>query len=192
MPVKMVVGLGNPGRQYEATRHNAGFMVVDLLTDDLGIRLEPSKRHQALISQLKLGQQRVILAKPLTFMNNSGRAVASLACWYGVTPQEMVIIHDDLDLPLGRLRIRPGGSAGGHRGVQSIINALGTTSITRVKVGIGRPLVGQNENIVGFVLQPFSEEDWEQVSPVLIKAARAVRFLLEGGDLEEAMNRYNG
>ncbi|WP_253256419.1 aminoacyl-tRNA hydrolase [Moorella sp. E306M] len=188
LPVQMVVGLGNPGLSYEATRHNAGFMVLDLLADELGIDFN-SSQHQALIGRGMVGERRVLLVKPQTYMNNSGRAVAPLARWYGIAPAEMVIVHDDLDLAPGRMRIRPAGSSGGHRGLQSIINALGTTAVPRLKIGIGRPQEGQN--VVDYVLQPFSEEDWALVSPVLLKAARALRFLLEGGELEEAMNRFN-
>ncbi|WP_253260412.1 aminoacyl-tRNA hydrolase [Moorella sp. E308F] len=186
--MQMVVGLGNPGLSYEATRHNAGFMVLDLLADELGIDFN-SSQHQALIGRGMVGERRVLLVKPQTYMNNSGRAVAPLARWYGIAPAEMVIVHDDLDLAPGRMRIRPAGSSGGHRGLQSIINALGTTAVPRLKIGIGRPQEGQN--VVDYVLQPFSEDDWALVSPVLLKAARALRFLLEGGELEEAMNRFN-
>ncbi|CEP68393.1 Peptidyl-tRNA hydrolase [Moorella glycerini] len=188
MPVQMVVGLGNPGPRYETTRHNAGFMVLDLLADEMEIKFN-SSRHQALIGRGMAGERRVLLVKPQTFMNNSGQAVAPLARWYGIAPAEMVIVHDDLDLAPGRMRIRPAGSSGGHRGLQSIITALGTTAIPRLKIGIGRPQEG--ENVVDYVLRPFSEGDWALVGPVLLKAARALRFLLEGGGLEEAMNRFN-
>ncbi|WP_064774314.1 aminoacyl-tRNA hydrolase [Neomoorella mulderi] len=186
--MQMVVGLGNPGPRYETTRHNAGFMVLDLLAGELGINFN-SSRHQAFIGRGMVGERRVLLVKPQTFMNNSGQAVAPLARWYGIAPAEMVIVHDDLDLAPGRMRIRPGGSSGGHRGLQSIITALGTTAIPRLKIGIGRPQEG--ENVVDYVLRPFSEGDWALVGPVLLKAARALRFLLEGGGLEEAMNRFN-
>ncbi|WXJ93659.1 Peptidyl-tRNA hydrolase [Neomoorella carbonis] len=188
MPVQMVVGLGNPGPSYEATRHNAGFMVLDLLADELGIDFN-SSQHQALIGRGMVGERRVLLVKPQTYMNNSGRAVAPLARWYDIAPADMIIVHDDLDLAPGRMRIRPAGSSGGHRGLQSIITALGTTAVPRLKIGIGRPQEGQN--VVDYVLQPFSEGDWALVGPVLQKAAQALRFLLEGGELEEAMNRFN-
>ncbi|WP_406677466.1 aminoacyl-tRNA hydrolase [Moorella sp. ACPs] len=188
LPVQMVVGLGNPGPSYEATRHNAGFMVLDLLADELGIDFN-SSQHQALIGRGMVGERRVLLVKPQTYMNNSGRAVAPLARWYDIAPADMIIVHDDLDLAPGRMRIRPAGSSGGHRGLQSIITALGTTAVPRLKIGIGRPQEGQN--VVDYVLQPFSEGDWALVGPVLQKAAQALRFLLEGGELEEAMNRFN-
>ncbi|WP_246187476.1 aminoacyl-tRNA hydrolase [Neomoorella glycerini] len=186
--MQMVVGLGNPGPRYETTRHNAGFMVLDLLADELGINFN-SSRHQALIGRGMVGERRVLLVKPQTFMNNSGQAVAPLARWYSIAPAEMIIVHDDLDLAPGRMRIRPAGSSGGHRGLQSIITALGTTAIPRLKIGIGRPQAG--EDVVDYVLRPFSEGDWALVGPALLKAARALRFLLEGGGLEEAMNRFN-
>ncbi|MGI9860994.1 aminoacyl-tRNA hydrolase [Moorella naiadis] len=184
----MVVGLGNPGRRYEATRHNAGFMAIDLLADDLGISLDRN-REQAIIGRGLVGNNRVLLVKPQTYMNNSGQAVAPLARWYGIAPEAILVIHDDLDLTPGRLRLRPGGSSGGHRGLQSIMMHLGTTNIPRLKIGIGRPAAG--EDVVDYVLQPFSQNDWELVRPVLLKAAEAARFLLEGGDMEEAMNRFN-
>lgn len=184
----MVVGLGNPGRRYEATRHNAGFMAVDLLADDLGISLDRT-RDQAITGQGLVGNNRVLLVKPQTYMNNSGQAVTPLARWYGIAPEAILVIHDDLDLAPGRLRLRPGGSSGGHRGLQSIMTHLGTTSIPRLKIGIGRPADG--EDVVDYVLQPFSQSDWELVRPVLLKAAEAARFLLEGGGMEEAMNRFN-
>ncbi|NLW07976.1 MAG: aminoacyl-tRNA hydrolase [Clostridia bacterium] len=188
----MVVGLGNPGRRYETTRHNAGFMVADLLADELACSFELSKKHHSLVAKAHLNETGILVAKPLTFMNNSGRAVASLARWYHIEASEILVIYDDLDLPLGRLRIRPGGSAGGHRGMQSIINALQTTVIPRVKIGIGRPATGETDDVIDYVLQPFSEADWELVSPVLLKAARAAHFILSGGGLPEAMNRFNG
>lgn len=185
----MVVGLGNPGPRYETTRHNAGFMVLDLLADDLGVNLRAS-RHQALVGGSHVAGRRVFLVKPQTYMNNSGQAVGPLARWYGISPAGLLIIHDDLDLPPGRLRLRPRGSSGGHRGLESIMAALGTTAIMRLKIGIGRPRPGQD--VVDYVLQPFSEEDWSLVRPVLLKAVQATRFLLEGGEMEEAMNQFNG
>ncbi len=187
--IKMVVGLGNPGDRYEATRHNAGFMVLDLLADDLETYFKLNKRHRSLWSQVRAGTKKALLVKPLTYMNNSGWAVASLVRWYGLAAQEIMIVYDDINLPPGRLRIRPSGSAGGHRGMQSIIKALGTNFIPRIKIGIGRPPLG--ENIVDFVLRPFCEKEWAQVSPMLIKAAGAAGYLLAGGHIEEAMNNYN-
>ncbi|APC07273.1 peptidyl-tRNA hydrolase [Moorella thermoacetica] len=184
----MVVGLGNPGPRYATTRHNAGFMVVDLLADDLGITLDRT-REQALTGQGLVGNKRVLLVKPQTYMNNSGQAVAPLARWYGIAPEAILVIHDDLDLAPGRLRLRRGGSSGGHRGLQSIITHLGTTAVPRLKIGIGRPPLGQN--VIDYVLKPFSEGDWELIRPVLLEAARAARFLLEGGSMDEAMNRFN-
>ncbi|PRR73889.1 Peptidyl-tRNA hydrolase [Moorella humiferrea] len=188
MPVQMVVGLGNPGPQYEATRHNAGFMAVDLLADELGIAFKTDK-HRALVGGGNVAGREVLLVKPLTYMNNSGEAVAPLVRWYGIIPEELIVVHDDLDLSLGMMRIRAKGSSGGHRGLQSIIAALGTTAVPRLKIGIGRPPAGQD--VVDYVLQPFSRDEWSLVAPALRRAAAALRFLLEGGTLEEGMNLFN-
>ncbi|MDN5346481.1 MAG: peptidyl-tRNA hydrolase, family [Clostridia bacterium] len=186
--VKLVVGLGNPGTQYETTRHNAGFIALDLLADDLGIEVGQEK-HQALMGSGLVAGNKVLLAKPLTYMNRSGEAVGRIARWYNLAPEDIIIIHDDLDLPPGRLRLRGRGGSGGHRGVSSIIEALGTEKIVRVKIGIGRPPAGIDP--VDYVLQPFSVTDWEQIRPILLKAAAAARFILEGHSLEEAMNIFN-
>ncbi|MDK2820642.1 MAG: peptidyl-tRNA hydrolase, family [Clostridia bacterium] len=184
----MVVGLGNPGPRYEMTRHNAGFMVIDLLADELGISLNINK-HQAIFGVGKVDDNQVILVKPQTFMNNSGIAVAALAHNYNIVPANILVINDDLDLAPGRLRIRPGGSAGGHRGLSSIFNCLGTKDVPRVKIGIGRPENGND--VIDYVLKPFSDKDWEVVKPILLKAVEAVRFILDGGSIKEAMNNFN-
>lgn len=184
----MVVGLGNPGPRYKLTRHNAGFMAVDLLADEMAIAYKPDK-HRALVGKGNVAGREVLLVKPLTYMNNSGEAVAPLARWYGVIPEELIVVHDDLDLSPGMMRIRAKGSSGGHRGLQSIISALGTTAVPRLKIGIGRPPVGQD--VIEYVLQPFSRDEWLLMVPALRRAAAALRFLLEGGTLEEAMNLFN-
>ncbi|MCG0277889.1 MAG: aminoacyl-tRNA hydrolase [Thermanaeromonas sp.] len=187
--MKMVVGLGNPGPQYETTRHNAGFMALDLLADELGINLTRQK-PDALTGTGVVEGQRVLLVKPLTFMNLSGRAVSRLARWYGIAPEDILVILDDLDLAPGRLRIRPRGSSGGHKGLASVLEALGTEGVPRARIGIGRPPEGKD--VVEYVLEPFTDEEWEVVRPVLIKAAHAARFWLVAGNIEEVMNRYNG
>lgn len=184
----MVVGLGNPGPNYEITRHNAGFMALDLLADDLGIELTREK-YRALIGSGQVAGERVLLVKPLTFMNLSGQAVAPLARWYGIAPQNIMVILDDLDLEPGRLRIRPKGSSGGHKGLASVLEALGTEAVPRVRIGIGRPPAGKEA--VDYVLEPFTEEEWALVSPVLLKAAQAVRLWLETANIEEVMNGFN-
>ncbi|WP_084666981.1 aminoacyl-tRNA hydrolase [Thermanaeromonas toyohensis] len=184
----MVVGLGNPGPLYETTRHNAGFMALDLLADELGINFTREKQG-ALIGTGQIEGRRVLLVKPLTFMNLSGQAVAGLARWYGIYPQDILVLLDDLDLPPGRLRIRPRGSSGGHKGLASVLEALGTEGVPRARIGIGRPPPGKD--VVEYVLEPFTNQEWEAVRPILIRAAEAARFWILSGDIEEVMNRYN-
>jgi len=186
--MKMVVGLGNPGPQYETTRHNAGFMALDLLADELGINLTRQK-PDALTGTGLVEGQRVLLVKPLTFMNLSGRAVSRLARWYGIAPHDILVLLDDLDLAPGRLRIRPRGSSGGHKGLASVLEALGTEGVPRARIGIGRPPAGKD--VVEYVLEPFTDEEWEVIRPAIIKAAQAARLWLVEGDIEEVMNRYN-
>ncbi|WP_173296844.1 aminoacyl-tRNA hydrolase [Thermanaeromonas sp. C210] len=186
--MKMVVGLGNPGPRYETTRHNAGFMALDLLADDLAVELGRRQRD-ALVGTGRVGEERVLLVKPLTFMNLSGQAVGPLARWYGIRPADILVLMDDLDLEPGRLRVRAKGSSGGHRGLGSVLAALGTDMVPRIRIGIGRPPAGQDP--ADYVLEPFTEDEWSLVSPVLLKAARAARLWLEGLDLEEVMNRFN-
>lgn len=186
--MKMVVGLGNPGPQYETTRHNAGFMALDLLADELDIKFTREKQG-ALIGTGQIESGRVLLVKPLTFMNLSGQAVARLVRWYGIAPRDILVLLDDLDLALGRLRIRPRGSSGGHKGLASVLEALGTEDVPRARIGIGRPPSGKD--VVEYVLEPFTDEEWEVIRPVLIRAAQAAQFWLLKGDIEEVMNRYN-
>lgn len=186
--VRLVVGLGNPGRRYARTRHNLGFVAVDALRERLqGGRWQ--RRGEALLCRVGSGGQEIVLAKPQTFMNNSGVAVEELVRSFGLAPAEVVLVHDDLDLPVGRIRLRPGGSAGGHRGVASVLAALGTEQVGRVKIGIGRPPAGVDP--ADYVLAPLSGTEWEALAAPVATAAAALEFLLKGGSWEEAMNRFN-
>jgi len=186
--VKIVAGLGNPGQKYANTRHNAGFMVVDALARSMGITVGV-KMCQALTGTGKIGTVDVLLAKPQTYMNLSGCSVAALLQRYGLTPEDLVVVYDDLDLPPGRIRVRPRGGSAGHRGVQSIIDALGSSDFPRVRVGIGRP-DGPAADPVDFVLAPLCGESAEQLAKAVELAALAVRCLLTDG-VERAMNEYN-
>ncbi|KKM10935.1 peptidyl-tRNA hydrolase [Clostridiales bacterium PH28_bin88] len=185
--MKMLVGLGNPGARYETTKHNVGMMVIDLLADELGIEVTRS-RCRALVGEGRVGAQRVALVKPQTFMNLSGEAVGPLANWYKIPPEDIIVIHDDLDLDTGRLRLRARGGDGGHRGIRSIMDHLGTDRFVRVKIGVGRPPAGWDA--ADHVLAPFSDDEWSLVEQALARAAEAARALLET-DVEAAMNRYN-
>jgi PTH1 family peptidyl-tRNA hydrolase len=184
----LIVGLGNPGREYKETRHNAGFMVVDRLCQKWGIK--PNRlQSRALIAHTLVNENKVILAKPQTFMNLSGEAVAALMRFYKVELGNLLVAHDDIDLPLGTLRIRPGGGSAGQKGLSSIIQVLGTQEFPRLRVGIGRP--PGRMDAADYVLQSFSKGDQETIQFVLIKAEEAVMTFLEQG-ITKAMNQFNG
>jgi len=186
--VQVVVGLGNPGFRYANTRHNVGFMVLDRLARELGLRWVHQQRYPALLAEGTLATEKILLVKPLLFINLSGGPVRAVVSPYGLSIPDMIFVHDDLDLPLGRLRIRGRGSAGGHRGFLSLINELGTQELRRLKVGIGRP--PGDDDAVDHVLSSFCRQEWEVMQTVLPRAVDAVKtMILEG--LETAMNRYN-
>ncbi|MCS7220457.1 MAG: aminoacyl-tRNA hydrolase [Anaerolineae bacterium] len=185
--MKMVVGLGNPGPNYERHRHNIGFQCVDLLARTHGLSFD-RRYHQA---SLALGQIRshcVILVKPMTFMNAVGPAVAAVARFHQVAPEDMLVIYDDLDLPLGKIRLRPKGSSGGHNGVKSLIQHLGTQAFPRLRIGIGRPIGSMDP--ADYVLQDFSPEQEEIMVQARERAVRAIERWLEVG-IVEAMNEFN-
>ena len=172
-PVAMIVGLGNPGPEYARHRHNIGFQVVDLFAERHGLDFDKfQKRGRVAIGNVKLRSGwsgRLLLTKPMTYMNSSGEAVGQLAAFYKIAPAQILVVHDDLDLPLGRLRLRPNGSPGGQKGVGSIIKALGTDAFCRLKVGISRP-GGQNSGVspamdpADYVLQPFNAEQEKEMA----------------------------
>ena len=183
----LIVGLGNPGPEYEATRHNIGFQVVDLWCKDLGLSLS-SRRFRAKSVRADLRGIGVLLLCPLTFMNRSGESVRACASYYGLETNRILVVHDDLDLPLGRIKIVRDGGAGGHKGVSSIIRHLGSTAFCRAKVGIGRPRYG--EAVENFVLSPFYADERRLAQDVIRLAVNAgERFVLEG--IESAMNHIN-
>jgi peptidyl-tRNA hydrolase, PTH1 family len=185
--VKIVVGLGNPGNKYDGTRHNIGFLVVDSLARQCNIALN---QHQcdALIGLGKSHEETLLLAKPETFMNRSGVAVAALLQQYGVTAADLVVIYDDLDLPLGRIRIRTKGSTGGHRGVSSIIEHLGGVPFNRIRIGIGRPPEGTVA--IDYVLAPFGAAEMADLSKAIERSAAALDCLIHEG-AAVAMGVYN-
>ena len=185
--MKLIVGLGNPGIEYHLTPHNLGFMAIDRLAAACG--KECSRREaQALTASAELAGERVILAKPQTYMNLSGLAVSRLLQNYELGPPDMLVLVDEIALPLGMLRIRPGGSAGGHNGLKSIIGALGVDDFVRVRLGVrpDRPV----EDYVSYLLRPFRPADLELGAEMLDRAREAVRVILSEG-VQKAMNRFN-
>ena len=184
----IIVGLGNPGKEYENTRHNAGFNSIDVLANKYNINIRESE-HKALVGKGYIEGQKVILVKPQTYMNNSGEAVREITDYYKVDPEsELIVLYDDISLPVGTLRIRDKGSAGGHNGIKSIIQHLGTQVFLRIKVGVGDKI--PEMDLVNHVLGHFNKDDSEVMKESFIKAAEATVLML-GGDIERAMNIYN-
>jgi len=185
--MKIVVGLGNPGRKYERTRHNAGFMAVDELARAAGIALSQEKCH-ALVGKGAMGTEKVVLAEPQTYMNDSGRSVAALLKDSYASVAELIVLHDELDLAAGMVRVKTGGGHGGHNGLRSIIEYLGTADFVRVRIGIGRPVPGMDT--ADYVLSPFFAEEREATAAAMVTAAEAARVIVSQG-VTKAMNQFN-
>ena len=184
----MLVGLGNPGREYRDTRHNVGFMAVDRMCMTFGIKLS-RLQSKALVGTGTYEGHKIVLAKPQTYMNLSGQAVSSLMRFYRIPPGQVLVFYDEIDLPVGTIRIRQAGGSAGNRGLESIIQQLGTQEFPRLRIGIGRP-PGQKE-AADYVLQSFTRTDLEIISTVLDHAVDAAKiFICEG--LDSAMNQFNG
>ena len=189
--IRLVVGLGNPGREYETSRHNIGFRVVDKLAADAGERWQSKSKFEADIAEIRLGGHAVLLVKPQTFMNASGRACAALLHWHKFEPPQMLVIVDDADLDVGRLRLREKGGAAGHRGMLSIAQCAGSEQYPRLRIGIGRPEPGRAENgLVDFVLSKFRDSERSQVDEAVTRAAKAVECAVTRG-VSAAMNEFN-
>jgi PTH1 family peptidyl-tRNA hydrolase len=184
----LVVGLGNPGPQYAKTRHNVGFMVADLLAARLGAPFKVHKRSGAEIVTGRLGNRSVVVAKPRTFMNESGRHIGPLAKFYSVSPADMIVIHDELDIDFGKIRLKLGGGEGGHNGLRSVANALGTKDFQRVRIGIGRP--PGRKDPAAFVLEPFTAAERAELATICELAADATELLIAAG-LEPAQNQVH-
>jgi len=184
--MKIVAGLGNPGAQYANTPHSVGFEAVDALAAAAGVQWEEKRQFKCLMAKVTIAGQSVLLVKPQTFMNLSGESVAPVVKYHNATPADLVVVHDDIDLPLGRLRVRMGGSCGGHNGVRNIIERLGTQSFVRVKIGVGKdPL-----NVVGFVLGKFPPDARKVADLAVAEAAKAAAAVVGNGP-ERAMNAFN-
>ncbi len=185
----LIVGLGNPGREYQHTRHNAGFRALDILADKLGCKVDKAK-FQGLYGQVNYKGRKLLLLKPQTFMNLSGRSVLQLSAFFHVPPQNIIVLFDDISLVPGNLRLRKDGSAGGHNGIKSIIAELGSQDFPRVKIGVGaKP--HPDFDLADWVLSAFSAQEEKALQPALERAADAALAIIEVG-LAEASNRYGG
>lgn len=184
----VIVGLGNPGKQYDKTRHNVGFDVIDILAKEYDISVTKIK-HKALIGEGRVGTEKVLLVKPQTYMNLSGETLIDIYNYYKVDLENIVVIYDDIDLDVGKLRIRKKGSGGTHNGMRSIIKCLGSTEFPRVRVGVSKPIPGQN--LADFVLSRFRKEEADDLAIGLEKACNAVDCIIRE-NLDLAMNKYNG
>jgi peptidyl-tRNA hydrolase, PTH1 family len=187
---ELIVGLGNPEPKYDNTRHNIGFAVVDELAKVWQMPLKENKRFQGLFSEgVSQGGQKVRLLKPLTYMNRSGQAVRAVTDWYKVEPRSVLVVYDDLDLPVGRLRMRLTGSAGGHNGMKSIIAHLGSQEFPRLRLGIGKS--DGEKGTINHVLGKFAPEEFKVMDEILYISLKAIELGLKEG-IEQSMNRYNG
>ena len=185
----LIVGLGNPGKEYEHTRHNTGFRAIDTLAQKLDCKIDKAK-FEGLYTQLNYGGIRLFLLKPLTFMNLSGRSVLQLSAYFSIPPERIIVLFDDISLPPGRLRIRGEGSAGGHNGIKSIIAELGSQSFPRVKIGVGAKPTPEYD-LANWVLSSFSASENEALAVSLKNAADAALMIIDKG-VPEAANRFNG
>lgn len=186
---ELIVGLGNPEPKYDKTRHNIGFAAVNELAKVWQMPLKENKRFQGLFSEGVAGGQKIRLLKPLTYMNRSGQSVRAVTDWYKLKSQAVLVIYDDMDLPVGRLRMRLSGSAGGHNGMKSIIAHLGGQDFPRLRIGIGKS--DGNKETISHVLGKFAPEETQAIEEILYVSAKAIELSLKEG-IEKSMNRYNG
>lgn len=188
--MKLIVGLGNPGKKYENTKHNIGFLTIDQIALDLKNEMDFSMKTKfnAVLLEGNMNNEKIVLVKPLTYMNLSGEAIKPILDWYKITHEDMIVIYDDLDLPLGKIRLRERGSAGGHNGIKSIIYHLNTDQFKRIKIGIDRSKVIP---VVDYVLTPFRKEEVPTMKESLHIASRAIQEWIQGEDFLKLMSQYN-
>lgn len=184
----VVVGLGNPGKQYENTRHNVGFNVIDILGRNNNIEINKIK-HKALVGEGRIGSEKVLLVKPQTYMNLSGQSLLDIYKYYKVEPENIIVIYDDIDLDVGKIRIRKKGSAGTHNGMRSIIYNLQFDNFPRIRIGVSKP--ENNQDLASFVLSKFKKEEIEDLNDTLDKACLAIECIIKE-DIDKSMNKYNG
>ena len=187
----LIIGLGNPGKKYQATRHNVGFAITEKFAEKNNFpAFELSKKFNALVSEITLKNEKIILALPQTFMNNSGESAFSLSHFYKIYPQNIIIIHDDIDLPLGKIKISLDRGSAGHRGIESIIQKLGTKEFVRIRIGILPDKNKKPEKPEKFVLKKFTKKESELLESTVKQTVNALDLFFKGG-IEKAMNKYN-
>lgn len=186
--MKLIFGLGNPGKQYEKSKHNIGFLALDALADSLALSFNKTK-FKSVYAEGRIGTEKVVLIKPQTYMNLSGESVQPWVDYYNLTEDDILVIYDDMDLPVGKTRLRLQGGHGGHNGVKSIIQHLGTKSFNRVRVGVGRPLPKQD--VVSHVLSPFPADAIADMKAALHTTTEAIKYWAGGHTFEETMNEFN-
>jgi len=193
--MKLIVGLGNPGRGYANNRHNVGFVSLSHFAKTQGIRFD-KKQGKARIGTGEVAGYKIVVAKPQTYMNLSGQSVSLLIRKFNINLNNLLVIHDDLDLPLGKIRIRSGGGSGGHKGIDSIITELGSQDFLRLRVGIGRPIKNEGSteiseaDVIAYVLNDFTPDEKQAITKVITRVSEAILYLLNEG-LAAAMNKYN-
>lgn len=181
MPIRLIVGLGNPGAEYEQTRHNAGFWLVDNLANDSGARLQRESKYNALLARTSIAGQEVYLLEPQTYMNRSGQSVGGVCRFFKINPDEVLVVHDELDLMPGIARLKKGGSAGGHNGLKDITAALGTQEYWRLRLGIGHPrTLNLQQQVADFVLHRPRREDQELIEQAIDKSLLVMPAIVEG------------
>jgi PTH1 family peptidyl-tRNA hydrolase len=181
MPIRLIVGLGNPGPEYEQTRHNAGFWLVDNLANDVGARLQRETKYNALMARASVAGQEVYLLEPQTYMNRSGQSVGGLCRFFKIAPDEVLVVHDELDLMPGTVRLKKGGSSGGHNGLKDITAALGTQDYWRLRLGIGHPrTLSLQQQVADFVLHRPRREDQELIEQAIDKSLLVMPQIVEG------------
>lgn len=185
----IIAGLGNPGRDYVNTRHNTGFEAIDAIASKFNININKEK-FKALYGDGSIAGEKVILLKPQTYMNLSGESIRDFVHWYKIEPENVIVIYDDISLPVGKMRIRPKGSAGGHNGMKSIIYQLNTDIFPRIKIGVGSP-ENKDYDLADYVLGKFTKEETEVLIKTVINASEAVETIIKNGT-ERAMAKYNG
>lgn len=185
--MKIIAGLGNPGQKYDKTKHNTGFMTMDHYLDEKGLSLDKDK-FEGLWTKQKINGEDVILLEPQTYMNESGRSVSQVANFFKVDPEDILIIQDDMDMPIGKIRIRANGKSGGHNGIKSIIRDLGTERFNRLKIGIRHP---KNATVVSWVLTPFNDEQQKLMNDAFDTSVKIIDDFIAGRDSQYLMNKYN-